>query len=407
LTSLIARATRGNLDVRTAISRVREARASLEATRTTMRPTVNASANASVSRSSEEAGTGNVGQSYRSGFDASWELDAFGRLRASVDAAAATAQAREADLEAALVTLTGDVAAQYISVRALQARRAIADANAAAQQETYDLTRFRAQAGLTTELDVEQARSNLESTRAQIATLASQHAQAAHALAILLGAAPASLDAELQPPAEIPMAAATIAVGVPADTLRRRPDIRSAERQVAAQAAQVNVTAADLYPKFTLSGSIGLETLKFASWFVPGATAITGGPSVSWRVFDRQQIRQNIAAQTERQTQAAITYESTVLRALQDVEDALVALTQDQITRTHLTDAAAAAQQAADLSLRLYSTGLRDFRDVLDAQRSLLSLQDQLASSTANVSTDVVKLYKALGGGWQPSTISP
>jgi outer membrane protein TolC len=171
---------------------------------------------------------------------------------------------------------------------------------------------------------------------------------------------------------------------------------------LAAQAAQVSVTAADLYPKFSLSGSIGLETLKLASLFVPGATAITGGPSVSWRAFNREQIRQNVIMQQERQTQAAFAYQASVLRALQDVEDALVALAQDQVTQTHLTQAASSAARAVEFSLQLYSAGLRDFRDVLDSQRSLLSLQDQLATSTANVSTDVVRLYKALGGGWAP-----
>jgi NodT family efflux transporter outer membrane factor (OMF) lipoprotein len=402
LTSLVERATQGNLDVRTAVSRVREARASVAATRTNRLPTVDASASGTVSRSSAEAGTGDVSEIYRAGFDASWELDVFGRLRSSRDVASATAQAREADLQDALVTLAGDVATQYISMRALQKRVGIAVANAASQQETYDLTRFRAQAGLTTELDVDQARANLESTRAQIASLENQRVQATHALAVLTGEAPTTLDRELQAAAEIPLAEAGIATGVPAEAIRRRPDVRSAERQLAAQAAQVNVTAADLYPKFTLSGSIGLETLKFASLFVPGATAITGGPSVSWRAFNREQIRQNVVVQQERQTQAAIAYQASVLRALQDVEDALVALAQDQVARTHLTEAAGAAAEAADLSLKLYSAGLRDFRDVLDTQRSLLSLQDQLAASTANVSNDVVQLYKALGGGWVP-----
>jgi NodT family efflux transporter outer membrane factor (OMF) lipoprotein len=402
LTSVVERATQGNLDVRTAVSRVREARASFAATRTNRHPTIDAVASGNVSRSSEETGTGDVGEFYRAGFDASWELDVFGRLRGARDVAGATAEAREADLGDALVTLAGDVPTQYISVRALQKRASIATANAASQQETYDLTRFRAQAGLTTELDVDQARANLESTRAQIANLDNQRSQATHALAILIGAEPAALDREVQMERDIPRADHGIATGVPVETIRRRPDVRSAERQLAAQAAQVSVTAADLYPKFSLSGSIGLETLKVASLFVPGATAITGGPSVSWRAFNREQIRQNVIVQQERQTQAAFAYQASVLRALQDVEDALVALAQDQVTQTHLTQAASSAARAVELSLQLYSAGLRDFRDVLDSQRSLFSLQDQLATSTANVSTDVVRLYKALGGGWAP-----
>jgi outer membrane protein TolC len=194
-------------------------------------------------------------------------------------------------------------------------------------------------------------------------------------------------------------------VGLPAETIRRRPDVRSAERQLAAQAAQVNVTTADLYPRFSLSGSIGLETIKLASLFVPGATAISGGPSASWRIFDRRQIKQNILVQQERETQAALAYESTVLRALQEVEDALVGLAQDQVTRAHLAEAVDAAGKATDLSLALYRSGVRDFRDVLDAQRSLTTAQDQLASSTANVSLDVVRVYKAIGGDWAATSL--
>jgi NodT family efflux transporter outer membrane factor (OMF) lipoprotein len=277
----------------------------------------------------------------------------------------------------------------------------------ALQQETLELTQFRAQAGLATDLDVQQALANVESTRAQIASLEGQAAKSVHAIAILLGRPPAELNAEFTAPAPIPEAPIETTLGLPAEALRRRPDVRSAERQLAAQFAQVNVARADLYPSFRLAGSIGLESLSLATLLVPGAQFWNVGPSASTRLFDRRQLRENLVVQSERQEQAARSYETAVLRALQEVEDSLTDLAQEQVRRGHLAAAANAAQQAADLSLQLYNTGLRDFRDVLDAQRSLLTLQDSLASSDTIVSSDLVRLFKALGGGWSATAMLP
>ena len=407
LTSLVRRATEGNLDVRTGLSRIREARASVRSARGSLRPSVDATGSARFSGSGGEslAGGGGVAlggtsQSYSLGLDASWELDLFGGIRSGVDAAAATAEARTADLQDLLVSLAAEVALDYIDVRALQQRLSIAQSNVTLQQETLDLTRFRQQAGLGTDLEVQQALSNIASTRAQIAALEGQLAQTMHALAVLLGQAPSALNAELGTPGPIPTAPMAVAVGVPAEALRRRPDVRSAERLFAAEWARTNVARADLYPSFRLAGSIGLESLSLAQLFVPGARAWSASPSVSTRLFNRQQLRENLAIQNERQAQAAVTYEARVLGALQDVEDSMTALASEQARRDQLAAAADAAQQAADLSLQLYTAGLRDFREVLDAQRSLLSLQDSLASSGAAVSTDLARLYKALGGGW-------
>ena len=299
------------------------------------------------------------------------------------------------------------MALNYIDIRSLRRRIELARSNVDLQQETLELTQFRAQAGLATDLDVQQAISNVESTRAQIASLESQVGQSIHAIAILLGLPPAELNAEFAAPAPIPEAPIEATLGVPADALRRRPDVRSAERQFAAQAAQVNVARADLYPSFRLAGSIGLESLSLAKLLVPGAGFWSAGPSASTRLFDRRQLRENLVVQNERQEQAARSYETVVLRALQEVEDSLVALAQEQVRRGHLVAAANAAQQAADLSLQLYTAGLRDFRDVLDAQRSLLTLQDSLASSGAAVSSDLVRLFRALGGGWSATAYAP
>jgi NodT family efflux transporter outer membrane factor (OMF) lipoprotein len=400
LTALVERAVAGSLDLQTAVSRVREARASLAATQAGIRPSASASGSASVTGTG--ANDGDISSRYQAGFDASWELDLFGRLKASVWQAEATAKAREADLQDVLVTLAADVATRYVDVRSYQRRLAIAEANATSQQESYELTGFRAKAGLTTELDVEQARTNLESTRASIVSLQSQLAQSKHALAVLLGELPAALDEELAKAAPVPEPPLDVAVGVPAEALRRRPDVRSAELAIIAQTAQLKATAAQLRPTFKLAGSIGLESLKIAKLFVPGASFFSATPSVSYPVFDRRQIRQNIVVQTERQTQAAISYENTVLAALREVEDDLVALDKEQARREHLALAAESARKSAEMSLQMYMAGLSDFRDVLDSQRSLLSLQDSLASSQAQVVTDLVRLYKALGGGWTP-----
>lgn len=407
LTALVRRAVTGNLDVRTAISRVREARATMRSTRTQLQPTVDASGSARATRSSSQAGIGATTDLYSLGIDASWELDVFGGIRSTVDAASATADARDADLQDVLITLTADVALNYIDIRSLQRRIEIAQSNINLQQETLELTQFRAQAGLATDLDVQQALSNVESTRAQIASLESQVGQSIHAIAILLGQPPTELNAEFTTVGLIPEAPIEATLGVPADALRRRPDVRSAERQFATQAAQVNVARADLYPSFRLAGSIGLESLSIARLLVPGAGFWSGGPSASAPLFNRRQLRENLVVQNERQEQAARSYETVVLLALQEVEDSLTALAQEQVRRGHLAAAAGAAQQAADLSLQLYNTGLRDFRDVLDAQRSLLTLQDSLASSSTTVSSDLVRLFKALGGGWSATAMLP
>jgi NodT family efflux transporter outer membrane factor (OMF) lipoprotein len=407
LTALVRRAVEGNLDVRTAMSRVREARATVRSTRTQLWPTADVGGSARASGAGSEAGVGGVTGLYTLSIDASWEIDAFGGIRSAIDAASATAEARDADLQDVLTTLTADVALNYIDIRSLQRRLEIARSNVDLQQETLELTQFRAQAGLATDLDVQQALSNVESTRAQIASLESQAAQSIHAIAILLGRPPTELSAEFTAPAPIPEAPIEATLGVPADALRRRPDVRSAERQVATQFAQVNAARADLLPSFRLAGSIGLESLSLATLLVPGAQFWNVGPSASTRLFDRRQLRENLLVQSERQEQAARSYETVVLRALQEVEDSLTALAQEQIRRGHLAAAANAAQQAADLSLQLYNTGLRDFRDVLDAQRSLLTLQDTLASSDTTVSSDLVRLFKALGGGWSATAMLP
>ena len=407
LSNLIGRAVNSALDVRTAASRVREARASMRSVRSGSRPTVDASTSARVSQIGDTPGASGVSQSFGLGLDASWELDVFGAIRSATDAASATVDARTEELRDVLVSLAAEVALDYIDVRSFQQRLVLARSNVALQEETLELTQLRQQAGLGTELEVQQALASVETTRAQIASLEQALAQAIHALSVLLAQPPGALAGELEATTPIPVAPLTTAVGVPADALRRRPDVRSAERQLAAQFHQVNAARADLYPTFRLAGSIGLEALSIGRLLLPGSFGWSAAPSANFRLFNREQLRQNVAIQSERQVQAALTYESRVLGALQEVEDSLTALAQEQVRRDRLTAAAAAAQQAAELSLQLYTAGLRDFREVLDSQRSLLTLQDSMTSSTALVSTDMVRLYKALGGGWRTEALLP
>lgn len=409
LSDLVDRFVRGSPDMRTALSRVREARAQVGVARATRMPSISAGPSASLNHLSTEAGGGfDPGGYSQHSFSlesgVSWEADVFGELRAGIASASTTADASVLDLQDVLVAGLADAGTQYIRARALQERVRLAERNASLQGDTLAIAEFRFQAGLTTELDIHQARANLESTRAQAAALQSDLELTIHTLAVLVGAAPDSLNSLVGSAADIPVPRDEVALGVPAEALRRRPDVRAAERRVAAAWAQGDAARARLYPRFSLVGSIGLESLDLARLLVPGAGFFRLTPSSTWRFFDRRQLRQSLVVQDERISQAAVQYESTVLRALREVEDALTTYVQERIRRDSLTDAVAAAQRAADLAVQRYNTGLRDFRDVLDSQRSLVSLQDQLASSRANVSAAAIRLYRALGGGWSALT---
>jgi NodT family efflux transporter outer membrane factor (OMF) lipoprotein len=406
LTSLIDRAVQGNLDLKKARARVREARARRGINQADLFPTLNATGSATYSRGSGSVSTAQgsyaitARDSYSVGLDASWELDVFGGVRRSIEAATADLQASGEDLRNVLVSLLGEVALNYIEARTFQARLAIAEANLAAQVETYELTAVRVEAGLTTALDVEQATYTLESTRSQIPTLQSGSEEAKNRLAILLGEHPGAVHTELAARQPLPVPPLEVAVGVPADLLRRRPDVRQAERKLAAQTAQIGVATVELYPKFSLLGSIGLNALDLTNLLSTASRAYSIGPSVSWRLFDAGAVRKTIEVQSTLQEQALIQYEATVLTALEEVENALVAFVEEQRRRESLREASRAAERAMALAQAQYGAGLVDFRSVLDAQRSLLSLQDQLAQSEGTVTSNVVRLYKALGGGW-------
>jgi NodT family efflux transporter outer membrane factor (OMF) lipoprotein len=404
LTSLIERAVQGNTDLCEAEARVREARARRGASAADQFPSVEATASASKIRSSSAVGGGSIQNQYSAGFDASWELDIFGGKRRSVEAAQADLEASEADRSGVLVSLTAEVALNYIDFRSYQARLAAAQSNLDAQEETFQITQWRLQAGLVTERDVEQAKSNLEQTRAQIPALRTNLEAAKNRLAVLLGKHPGTLHKELAEQKSIPVASIEIAVGVPADALRNRPDVRQRERKLAAQTAQIGVATADLYPKLSLTGSIGVEALTAKG--LTSSDNRTWGVSLplTWNIFDAGRIRQNIKVQNALQEQALIQYEASILSALEEVENALVAFAQEQSRREALSEADKASQNAVELAKTQYESGLVDFQVVLDAERSRLAVQDSLVQSEAAVTSNLIRLYKALGGGWAPMT---
>ena len=400
LSALMERAVTGNLDLKKAQARIREVRARRGAAEAGLFPSLNVAGSAAVSRSSEDSGSGLRRELYRTGFDASWEVDVFGGVRRSIEAAQGDLEASAADYQAVLVSLLAEVALNYVEARTFQTLLQVAEENLKAQAETLQLTEWRFAAGLISSLDVEQAKTNLENTRAQLPRLRSSIEAAKNRLAVLLGVFPGTLEAQLTARKPIPEAPMEVAVGVPAEALRRRPDVRRAERQLAAQTARIGVATADLYPKFSLPGTIGLEALSTNHLFSTAnrAWSLVGG--FAWTVFKGGAIRQNIEVQNALQEQALKQYEATILTALEEVENALVAYAEEQERRDTLTEATQAAQRAAELARDQYASGLIDFQTVLDAERSVLSFQDQLAQSKGQVTSNVISLYKALGGGW-------
>ena len=405
LSRLIERAAVGSRDLKMAMARIREARARRGLSKAGLYPTLDASGSASRSRGSADMGAATTNDLFSASLDASWEIDLFGSVRRSVEAAEADLQATGEDLRDTLVSLLAEVALSYVDLRTAQARLAVTETSLKSLAETHRLTLWRVQAGLGDDLAVQQARYNLESARSQIPTLRTAIAEAQNRLAVLLGEAPGAVHAELAKPEPVPSLPPEVAIGVPADLLRQRPDVRRAERELAAQTARIGVATAELYPKLKLSGAIGIEALTFRGLFTSANTASSGSSGLTWRVFDAGAIRQSIEIQSALQEQYLIAYESTVLSALEEAENAILAYAQEQRRRQSLGEAARSAAAAAELAEMKYRAGLVDFTTVLEAERSLLSFRDQLAQSDGAVVTNLVRLYKALGGGW--TALSP
>jgi len=398
MVSLVERAVQGNLDLKEASARVREARARRARSRAGLFPTLDASG--SLQRSRGSGGTTRT--LYSTDFDALWEIDIFGGVRRSIEASGADLMAAQEAMNDTLVTLAAEVALNYVEVRTFQARLEAALANLALQQETYLLEQSRVKAGLSDELSLQQAGSHLESTRSRIPSLRASVEEAKNRLAVLLGELPGAVHEELTQHRPVPAIPPETPVYTPADVLRRRPDVRRAERELAAQSARVGVAEAELYPRISLSGSIGYSASSPGDLLTAGSRTFGYGPRITLPIFRAGSIRANIEAQSALQEQALIRYESAVLAALEEVENVLTAYAQEQLRRSSLQKAAQAAREAAELAEYKYRAGVVDFSVLLDAQRSLLSAQDELAQSSGAVTSNLVRLYKALGGGWQP-----
>jgi outer membrane protein, multidrug efflux system len=402
LTSLVEEALRSNLDLKAAVLRIRQARANCGVAASGLGPTVDASGSFQRSQASGQGGMKSPATSqYRAGFDAGWEIDFFGGVQRGVEAADAQLVSAEENWRDVQVSLVAEVARNYIDLRSFQQRIAIARKNLETQKHSEVLTRQKFEGGLVSGLDVASAEAQVATTTAQIPVLESSARQTIYALSVLLDRRPSSLVEELSVAAEIPGAPPAVPVGVPADLLRRRPDIRRAEADIHASTANIGVATADLYPKVTINASVGWQANTVSSLFNPLSNFWSLGPSVTWNAFDSGRTLSNIEVQKALEEQAILTYRQTVLAAIQDVENALIASSKEQEHRQSLEAAVAANRKAADLASRLYAEGQTDFLNVLSAQQQLLSSEDALVQSTAAVSTDLVALYKALGGGWE------
>lgn len=413
LDSLVDRALVQSLDLRQAAARVREARALRGIIKADELFSIDANGSASYRRDSKNSFDGNfdtLGENvdlYDAGFDMSWEIDIFGRIRRNVEAADAAVEASVESARDARVILVSEVARNYVLLRSAQARLAIAAQNVKTQQETLGVSEDRLRAGLSTELQTAQARAQLEATRAVIPQLTIDLKRAQYRLDVLLGLQPGTLAPELATDSPVPPTPETVPIGFPAELLRRRPDIRRAERELAAATARIGAATAELYPRFTLNGSFGFQSEDLPNFLDADSHRWSLGPAAfSWPVFDAGRIRSNIHVQEARQEQALITYEDTVLRSYEEVANALVNYFRLRERRESLARAVDADRTAFELANDLWTRGLTDFLNVLDTQRALFILQDQLAESDAQVTTSLIAVYKALGGGWDEQRLA-
>lgn len=392
LDGLVTRALAEAPDAQTAQTRVREARARVSITRAGQGPSVTGSAATSRSRTPQAASS-----LFDLGLDASWEADLFGRLQAGLDAAGLDLAGQQSNLAAVRLSLQAEVASDYLAWRSARERLAILRDNLARQQETEQIASWRQQAGLASTLDVEQARSSTAQTRAQVASLEDTQARAQLALELLIGSPPGALDATLAQATAPLRTPAPDGLALPADVLRQRPDVRQAAQQWQAEAARTGQARAATRPRLTLSGSIGLQATRLA----PLQDGLVGSLAAGLLapLFDGGSLRAQVEAQTAVQDRAAITYRRTVLGALADVEGALGTLAAQRRQVAALADAADAARRAADLARQRHDGGLVDFRAVLDAERSALTLDDSLAATRHEALGTWVRLFKALGGG--------
>ncbi|MEO9902921.1 efflux transporter outer membrane subunit [Nisaea sp.] len=395
LNRLIDVARAQNLDLAAAKAKIREARATYRQVGGALLPTLDGTGSANRSRSN-----GSVGSNFQAGFDASWELDLFGGKQRRVEAAAYSLDAAEEDLRDTMLTLIGDIASNYVSARGFRARIALARRTAASQRETEALTRTMFRAGSTSGADMANAAGQASSTEANIPTLEVSYAQAVHRLSVLTGQPPAALTSLIENNAPIPTPVKPVPAGVPADILLTRPDVRSAERQLAQYTALIGEAEAARYPSISLTGSISTSGSSIGDLAKGSSIGWLIGPSVSVPIFNGGQLAAAVDIAVAQRDQFEAAFRSTVLTALEDVENAIVTLAQERLRYRSLSEAANAYRDAAQLARTLYQAGSSSFLDVLDAERSLYSAEDSLLQSQVAIASGYVTLNKALGGGW-------
>ena len=405
LNGLIDRAIQSNQDLKIATSRVHESRAQLGVVVGGLFPEVNVGGSYAKSRQSPNAQPFPITQVYQSryhaGFDASWEIDLFGSVQRGYEAATADYESWIENRRNVLVVLLGDVARNYVGLRGNQLLLGVLRQNVATAKETEEITRARLAAGVATAFDLTRAEALRASAESAIPQVETAIKQTIHRLSVLIGAAPETLAAELGAAKTIPALPPRVLVGLPSDLILRRPDIRQAERRLATATAAIGVATAELYPKISLTGAFGLDSLGSADLLKWESRAWSLGPTIRWPIFAGGRIRAQIKVQDAQQEQALASYEKSVLTALEEVENTLVAYLREGDRRRLLDQAVAANRKSVDLAEDLYKKGLTSFIDVLDAQRALYTTEADLARSEADVTLNLVALYKALGGGWE------
>ena len=408
LENLIQRAQQANLDLRIAEARVREVRAQHAATAANALPAIDTGGGYSTTRRSKNIPSGGTTQDlFQLGFDASWEIDVFGGTRRQIEAAQANLEAASENRNGTLLTLTAEVARNYLELRANQRRLAIAKENIRIQEQTASLVQSKFEIGLGSELEIVQTATLLTLTQAEIPTLESDAARNTNQLAVLLGLKPQDIAPQLPQLGEIPSVPPQLPVALPSGLLRQRPDIRVAERQLAAATATVGAAIAELYPRFSLSAVLGLQSRSLADLISSSSTYWTAGPAIQWSLFNAGKTKAGIEISEARQEMARANYEKTVLMALTETEDALVVLNREQERRRLLKQSTLSAQQAVVIAKGQYKAGLTTFLNILQGEAALYQSQDKLAQSDLRLSLAMVALYKALGGGWQPETPAP
>ena len=424
LDRLEERTQQGNLDLQAGLLRIAEARAQVQATRSQGLPSLNAKASYNreqlgiagmLKAQGSSVGTLSPGlvsaltspiNLYQASFDASWELDLFGKVSRSVEAAKAQSDEAVESRNDMLVSLEAEVAQTYLQLRAAQLLRSIALGLISDEREVLELTVSRQDNGLAQQADVESARAQLSSLQSQLPQYEQSISVSRHALAVLIGQAPETLDTELGPSAELPALPPLVPIGIPSALARRRPDIRHAEATLHAATAEIGVSVASLYPDISLTGSFGLRntsTRYLSDW---ASKFYSAGPSISLPIFHGGALVANVKMARAEAAAAALSYRKTVLTALQEVEDGLVSLDQDAVRVAALKDTVAADQRAFDITMHSYKVGLSTYIGVLNMQLQTNQAKEQLAQASLTQVTDVVKLYKALGGGWEEEPVS-